>query len=253
LEWLMKKDFYTTYFEVEKTHWLMRGRRAIVLDMLRRHVHKSADARVLDFGCGSGLTVQTLTDAGYIASGVDFSREAIEFGTSKGIAGLQVVSDEKLPFPDASFDAVVCMDVLEHLADEQPALSEMRRVLKPEGVLLIMVPAYMFLWGTQDEVAHHYRRYTLGSLTQVVRAGALMTLEKRSYFNTLLFPLIALVRVGSWILGLRSRRESDFDLNTAFINAIFSGIFAIERRVLSFLNLPFGVSILLVARNHGDH
>lgn len=249
----MQKDFYATYFEVEKTHWLMRGRRAIVLDMLRRYVPQANSAHVLDFGCGSGLTVQTLAKAGYVASGVDFSHEAIEFGTSKGIAGLQVVSDEKLSFPDAAFDAVVCMDVLEHLGDEQPALSEIRRVLKPQGVLLIMVPAYMFLWGTQDEVAHHYRRYTLGRLTEVVRSGALMRIEKRSYFNTLLFPLIALVRVGSWILGLRSRRESDFDLNNAFINAIFSGIFTIERKVLSFLNLPFGVSILLVARNHDDH
>jgi ubiquinone/menaquinone biosynthesis C-methylase UbiE len=246
----MQSDFYTRYFEVEQSHWLMRGRRAIALDLLATHLPPVDRAHVLDFGCGSGLTVQTLTAAGYDALGVDFSPEAIDFGTKKGIAGLSVVSDENLPFNDASFDAVLCMDVLEHIADEQRALAEMRRVLKPGGALVIMVPAYMFLWGRQDEVAHHYRRYSLGRLIEVVRAGGLLAIERRSYFNTLLFPLIALVRVGSWLLGIHSKRESDFELNNSLANMIFSAVFSFERILLSAFNFPFGVSILLVVRNH---
>jgi SAM-dependent methyltransferase len=145
------------------------------------------------------------------------------------------------------------MDVLEHLRDPQPVLAELQRVLKPDGVLLVMVPAYMWLWGQQDEVAHHYRRYTLGRLIEEVRHGSLMAVERRSYFNTVLLPLVALVRTGSWVLGLRSRRESDFELNNAVLNALFGLIFACERFLLKFLNLPFGVSILLVARNHAEH
>lgn len=243
----MEKNFYATYFDVEKAHWLMRGRRAIVLDMLARHLSKPG-GRVLDFGCGSGITVSALSQAGYDAHGVDFSQEAISFGGGKGIANLRAISDEKLPYPDASFDVITCMDVLEHLKDEQPALSEMRRVLKPGGLLIVMVPAYGFLWGQQDEIAHHYRRYTLGRLIEVVRHGSLMPLVKRSYFNTLLFPLVALVRAGSWVLGSKPKRESDFDLNNRVLNAIFGAIFAFERLFLRKLNLPFGVSILLIAR-----
>jgi len=245
----MQKDFYTTYFEVEQSHWLMRGRRAIARDTLVRSGVRRG-ARVLDFGCGSGLVVASLEQAGYDSHGVDFSREAIDFGVEKGVRNLHVIAGEKLPFADSSFDAVVCMDVLEHLRDEQPALAEMRRVLKPGGVLVVMVPAYGWLWGRQDETAHHYRRYTLGRLGEVVRHGTLMPLEKRSYFNTLLFPLVALVRVGSWIFGFGARRESDFDLNHPILNMLFGAVFLLERALLRYLNLPFGVSILIVARKH---
>lgn len=244
----MKQDFYATYFDVEKTHWLMRGRRAIVLNTLAQ-ASVASGASVLDFGCGSGLTVSVLAEAGYAAEGVDFSQEAIAFGTQKGIGGLAVVSSEKLPYSDASFDAITCMDVLEHLQDEQPVLAEMRRVLKPGGVLIVMVPAYMWLWGQQDEVAHHYRRYTLGRLIEVVRQERLLPLVRRSYFNTFLFPLVALVRAGSWIAGLKPRRESDFDLNNPVLNVVFGAVFSLERILLRWFNLPFGVSILLVARN----
>jgi ubiquinone/menaquinone biosynthesis C-methylase UbiE len=243
----MQKDFYSTYFEVEKTHWLMRGRRALVREALAQH-GRGAKLSVLDFGCGSGLTVADLSEAGHASQGVDFSEEAIAFGAKKGITGLQVVRDEQLPFADETFDAVTCMDVLEHLQDEQPALSEMRRVLKPGGVLVIMVPAYEFLWGAQDEVAHHYRRYTLGRLIEVVRHDALVPIVRRTYFNTFLFPLVAFVRMGSWLLALRARRESDFDLNNPFINVLLGCIFSLERFFLRFINLPFGVSILLIAR-----
>lgn len=243
----MEQNFYATYFDVEKTHWLMRGRRAIIRTTLAS-AGVAPGASILDFGCGSGITVASLSEAGYRAQGVDFAPDAITFGTGQGISGLQVVADEKLPYADASFDAITCMDVLEHLQDEQPALTEMRRVLKPGGVLVVMVPAYMWLWGRQDEVAHHYRRYTLGRLVEVVRRGELLAIERRSYFNTLLFPLIALVRSGSWMLGLKSRRESDFDLNNGLLNAVFGAVFSLERVLLSKFNLPFGVSILLVAR-----
>lgn len=246
----MEKDFYATYFEVEKTHWLMRGRRAIVLDMLARYA-PGAD-RVLDFGCGSGLTVDTLSLAGYSASGVDFSREAIDFGAKKGIGGLSVVSGERLPFAADSFDAVLCMDVLEHLADETTALAEMRRVLKPGGILLIMVPAYMFLWGKQDEVAHHFRRYTMPSLIALIRRNGEYAILKRSYFNALLFPAVAAIRLASRFLGIGVSRESDFDITSPPIDAACGAIFAIERAGLRFIRYPFGVSILLVLQNKKD-
>ena len=243
----MQKDFYATYFDVEKTHWLMRGRRAIVLDMLSRFA--PAGGAVLDFGCGSGLTVDTVARAGYRASGVDFSKEAIDFGAAKGIRGLQTVSEEKLPYADNSFDAVLCMDVLEHLADETTALSEMRRVLKPGGALIIMVPAYMFLWGKQDEVAHHFRRYTMSSLQTLLRRNGDYRILKRSYFNTVLFPAVAMIRFTSRFFGIGVSRESDFDLNSPLINIACGSIFAAERAGLRFLSYPFGVSILLAVRN----
>lgn len=244
----MRESFYSSYFEVEKTHWLMRVRRTVASDALERFVGRDPKTvKVLDFGCGSGHTVSYLDGLGYDAHGVDMSREAIEHGASRGIPNLQVSKDERIGAPDASFDAVLAMDVLEHLEDESFAVREIHRVLKPGGVFVVMVPAYEWLWGVQDEVAHHFRRYTKPRLVKAVTAAAGWKLERASYFNTFLFPPIAGVRLLSRLFGLKAR-ESDFDINTAWMNKLFFAIFDAERKLLKRVRYPFGVSILAVFR-----
>ena len=244
----METGFYKTYFEVEKHHWLMRVRRAIVRDQLARHLPVlGATARILDFGSGAGALAGELQRAGVEAHGVDASKEAIDYGTAHGVRNLLTHKEGKLPYADAYFDCVLAMDVLEHLPEEAPVLTEIKRVLKKNGVLIITVPAYMFLWGRQDEVSQHFRRYTLGRLIEVMRASGGFEIMKRSYFNTFLFPLVALVRVGSWVLNHRGK-GSDFEMNNRLLNALFFGIFDLERRLLKHLNYPFGVSILLVVK-----
>ena len=91
------------------------------------------------------------------------------------------------------------LDVIEHVDDDVAALRELRRVLCPGGRLLVAVPAFMFLWGKQDEVSHHRRRYTAGSLRAAL-AGAGFAVDRTSYFNTLLFPPVAAVRLGRRLL-----------------------------------------------------
>jgi 2-polyprenyl-3-methyl-5-hydroxy-6-metoxy-1,4-benzoquinol methylase len=250
----MKADFYTTYFAVEKNHWLMKVRRKITLDQLARvaqisvGVSENTNKRVLDFGAGSGVLVHELAQGGVESYGVDTSEEAVAYGTAHGVLHLSVLTPHApLQFPDEYFDCVIAMDVLEHVRDEQGVLSELKRVLKPGGTLVITVPAYMFLWGRQDEVSHHFRRYSLGRLIEVLCTSGGWTIVKRSYFNTLLFPLVALVRVGSWMLN-RTHHGSDFDLNNRVLNGVCYGIFSFERHILKHINFPFGVSALLVAK-----
>ena len=244
----MERSFYKNYFKIEKEHWLMVVRRMIVGDNLRTYLGKKpGESKVLDFGCGSGIFVNELAKQGYQAHGLDISEEAVKFGTLQGIQNLGVIDSHKIDFEDNTFDAVFTLDVLEHLEDEKWALDEIRRVLKPGGVAIIMVPAYMFLWGVQDEVAHHYRRYTRGSLLKKIREATSLQMVRSSYFNTLLFLPITGVRLMSRLLGIKGR-ESDFDINSPFLNKLFFSIFNTERKLLRNVNFPFGVSVLAVLK-----
>jgi SAM-dependent methyltransferase len=231
----MNTDFYKTYFAIEKDHWLMKVRRKIVCDQLEKYAHAfmtphgGSPKKVLDFGSGSGFLVNELQKKGIDAHGVDNSAEAIAYGTSLGIKNLSVLGNmSPLPFADGYFDCVLAMDVLEHLPEEQYVLSELKRVLKKDGVLIITVPAYMFLWGRQDEVSQHFRRYTMGRIIEVIRTSGDFDILKRSYFNTFLFPLVALVRMGSWIINHKGK-GSDFEMNNKLLNTLFFVIFDLER------------------------
>ncbi len=246
----MDRSFYKNYFKIEKEHWLMKIRRTIVQDSLDRYLGKAPKhTKLLDFGCGSGIFVEELEKAGFDAHGVDISDEAVRFGALQGIKNLSVIDSHKINFSDNTFDVVLSMDVLEHLEDEEWALKEIERILKPNGIFVVMVPAYMFLWGVQDEVAHHYRRYTKGSLLKVVRDKTKLKTVRSSYFNTFLFAPIAIVRLVSRLFNIKGR-ESDFDLNSPMLNKILFSIFNFERKILKKINFPFGVSILALFKKN---
>src|SRR3989344_1354262 len=244
----MDTSFYKTYFKIEKEHWLMKVRRGIIQDNLSKYIQKKPkDVKLLDFGCGSGLFVDELGKDGFDAYGLDNSEEAIKFGQSKGIKNIGVIGSQKISFPDNTFDAVLSLDVLEHLENESWALREIERVLKSGGIAIITVPAYHFLWGVQDDVSHHFRRYTKGWLLREIKKSTSLEIIRSSYYNTFLFPPIAAVRLLSRLFKWKGR-ESDYDLNSPFLNKILFFIFNTERKLLKKINYPFGVSILAVLK-----
>src|SRR3989344_7179389 len=228
----MRPDFYKHYFQIEKDHWLMKVRRLIVFDQIEKCARLPAEkVKILDFGCGSGYLVGELAKLGYNSFGIDNFDEAIEYGKQRGIKNLSVTLDAKTDYENKFFDIVLALDVLEHLGDEGPALKEIERILCPGGVLIITVPAFKFLWGVQDEVSHHYRRYTLPKLLETIRKLSNLSVVQKTYFNTFLFVPIALVRLFSRWFKIKSR-ESDFDINGPILNKIFFWIFNFERFLL---------------------
>lgn len=239
----MEADFYKTYFEVEKDHWWFKVRRNIVLDLLKK---LKVDGKVFDFGCGSGFLVGELQKLGYDASGTDTSLQAIEFGTARGVRNLKLIQPSG-DLPAGSFDAILALDVIEHIKNDSEAILNLKRALKPDGVLIITVPAYKWLWGVQDEVARHFRRYNMGLISSLVKYDSSFSFIKKTYFNTFLFLPIVIVRLVSKLFKTKGR-ESDFDINSKLINAIFYFIFNLESKLLNFINFPFGVSILLILR-----
>jgi SAM-dependent methyltransferase len=165
---------------------------------------------------------------------------------------------EAIPFADGSFDLVTAFDVLEHLDDDVRALREMARVARPGGLIAVTVPAYRWMWGRQDEVSHHRRRYTGRSLRQAITAAGL-SLRRLTAFNTILFPGIAALRITRRLAGRLADGgqtpdpaglKSDFSMTKAGpFNDLLAATFSAEAAVLGMVDLPIGVSFLAIAEH----
>jgi SAM-dependent methyltransferase len=242
----MQQHTYSIMYEVEERHWWFVGRRAIIESFVAgvcRQIGKRKP-RILDVGCGTGANLQMLGGHG-VAEGVDVSEEALEFCRARGLAKVKQGAAEALPYEDASFDLVTALDVVEHLDDDVAGLKEMQRVLRPRGRALLFVPAFMFLWGVQDDVSHHRRRYTLGDLkARLEQAG--LQIERASYANITFFWPILIGRVIMRLTGWRPASENNITIGA--LNGLLGRILGAESWWLRRLNFPFGVSIVCVAQ-----
>ena len=238
----MQDVMYDIMYQTERNHWWYRLRRKLVAELLAPiRQEKKEPLQILDIGCGTGLLMQGLRHFGEV-HGIDVSERAVAYCKARGLSPV-VGSADRLPFPDASFDVIVMLDVLEHLKDDGAGAREVRRVLREDGTAIIAVPAFRFLWGVTDEISNHYRRYTRAELVRVLETSGLKV-ERTTYFNTLLFPAIAIVRV--LVRFFRIPVKSENTMGGAVANRILYLIFALELPVLRHLNFPFGVSILAI-------
>ena len=236
---------YRIFSEIQKKHWWFVTRKNIVLDFIDRYLTKDDQVKVLDIGCGSGLMLNALEEVGQ-TFGMDMSDEAICF--SKEIFNGRVekgVLPDQLPYQDNFFDLITALDVIEHIDNDIDSIRALRSLLVPGGKCILTVPAYMFLWSSHDEMNQHKRRYTLSKLNEkLVQAG--FTVEKISYYNTFLFPVVFLVRMLNNVL----KRDGSSDMNMPgfVMNYVLKKIFGVEKYLLRYFNLPFGVSVLAVVR-----
>lgn len=245
----MDREIYGRMREVEDRHWWFRGRRGIVTQMLEE-LGLPPNCAVLDAGCGTGGNLDLLSAFGP-TTGMEADDEALAFASER--RGRAVVVKGHLPdgMPDFGhqFDLVVLLDVLEHIGPDSESLSALRTVMKPGAFVLITVPAFAFLWSKHDELHHHKRRYVKSSLQRVIAGAGLQTIRV-TYFNTVLFPLIAAVRLKESLFpGSDTMRE--LTVPGAGINGILESVLRMESRLLHRMGLPFGVSLLAVARNPG--
>jgi SAM-dependent methyltransferase len=245
----MQPHTYAVMRAVEDTHWWFAGRRRIVESFAARIVSDlnlppGARPRILDVGCGTGANLELLSRFGD-AAGVDISEEALAFCRGRGLADVRRGAAESLPFADESFDLVTALDVVEHLDDDVAGLCEARRVLRPDGRALLYVPAFMWLWGVQDDVSNHRRRYTLPQLRAAVeRAG--LSVERATYANVTFFAPILAGRL--LMRALKLRPASENIVNVPAFNGLFGRLFGAERHWLRRFNFPLGVSAVVVAR-----
>lgn len=242
----MMEHTYPILFSVEQSHWWHTGRRKILAAFVEEICREVTDRRprILDVGCGTGANLLMLSKYGD-AEGVDVSEDALAFCRERGLDKVKLGAAEQLPYDDATFDLVTAFDVVEHMDDDLAGLSEMRRVLRPGGRVLLFVPTFMFLWGLQDDVSNHRRRYRLSQLRRVLEQAG-FEIERTTYANiTFFLPILLIRKLMRWT-GTKAASENNINV-TAF-NGILGTLLGAESWILRYMNLPFGVSGLCVAR-----
>lgn len=237
---------YRSLYHLDDAHWWCQGMRSITLALLEGLSFGDMSLRVLDAGCGAGTLAAQLKSRHWVV-GLEVSPWALQLAKKRGLEQAVRGSVERLPFADGSFDLAVCLDVLYHAGvdNNKRALAELRRVLRPGGWLLVRVPAYEWLKGPHDRAMHTARRFTARSLRQMMENAGFQS-HRVTYANTFLFPFQALWRL-AWRWGGNATR-SDLCQVPGWLNRALAGILRAERLWLRRANLPFGLSVLCLAR-----
>jgi len=208
----MDTNFEDKYLEIQKNWWWFSGRRDLILQLISDISYE----KVLEIGCGSG----ELSKYQKNYTGIDISPKSSKF----------IVGDaQKLPIKDNSFDLILLLDLLEH-TDDKVVIEEVYRVLKPNGYVIITVPAFMFLWSQHDIDNHHVKRYRRGELPL-----SKFELLKFTYWNTILFPMMVLAK----------RKKKQLTVLPKTINYILESVLKIENYLISKnIILPIGVTLV---------
>jgi SAM-dependent methyltransferase len=218
--------------ELEDEHWWYRERR----HLLAREVRGLRPGTALDIGAAGGGNTRVLRRLGWSAAALEYGAEGAGVARGRGLATLRADATA-LPVADGGVDLVMAFDVLEHLEDDDAAVREIRRVLRPGGRFLVAVPCDPRLWSAHDEAVGHVRRYTRPTLTDLLVRGG-FTLGPMRSWNVLLRPVVALRR--------RSTSGSDLDDLPTPVNLGLRAVITAER-YLPVKSLP-GVSLLVTAR-----
>jgi SAM-dependent methyltransferase len=244
----MNPSEYHTIYTVEDRHWWYVGMKRITLAWLNEAYGARSDLQILDAGSGTGAGMVYLSHFGCV-TGIDASPLALDYCRRRDLPRLGQASVTALPFAAASFDLVTSFDVLYHRAVGEPrhALAEFRRVLRSGGRLLLRLPAYDWLRGRHDEVIHTERRFTTRSVSSTL-CEMDFAVERLSYANTLLFPLALAKRLVESLLPPGNPDHSDVSPNPAWLDDTLAAVLGLEARWLRRRGLPFGLSVIALAR-----
>jgi SAM-dependent methyltransferase len=235
---------YDVESKVESFHWWFVVRRKLLKSILRS-VNVQKNSLTLDMGCGTGSNLKALTSADLHPIGLDRSIYALTLVRTKKEFPLLAGDLNNLAIKTKSVGLIIAMDILEHLEDDRKGIIESYRILTEGGILILTVPAFQFLWGIQDIVTGHKRRYSRKEITEKLE-GVGFDILKSSYFNFFLFFPILIARRIIHLLGLKIGSENE--VNFPLLNFILKTMFSFEVYLLKYISFPFGVSIVCVAK-----
>ena len=241
----MQEELYGEIFAAEQEHWWFVARHRIVLHLLERYLQPNSGAphKVADLGCGCGMMLLRLSEK-YEPVGLDGSRNAIEFARRRGVTAKLGALPGDVPLSRESYDAVLMLDVLEHLKYDRASVEVAASLLKPGGILICTVPAHMWLWTKFDEDHHHFRRYSRRQFRSLFDEPSIR-LELLSHLNAILFAPAAMWRILAAKVFERDRARY---LRLPPFNSVLRSIFAFERLLLGKVPMPLGLSFIAIAR-----
>lgn len=242
----MNNDYERLYSNYSDWHWWFKGRRNIAQQYLNWYGSSHVSENTLIVGGGAFEEKLLKGHHGYFTLAPDSCQRS-----ASGTDGIQIGGSlPDLPFKSGQFDLICLFGVLEHLRRDEAALRELQRILTVGGHLILSVPAFPWLWSKHDEINHHKRRYTLASLKKKLTKRSFQLVD-RTYFNTILFPLIAPIILARKILPnwIMNGDTSFFEFNRpGTVNRTLAKIFKLESTLIEYLSLPFGISLLVVVR-----
>ena len=241
----MKSELINTEKGLEDSYWWFVGRRIILERFLRLFVRRRRVA--VDVGCGSGRNLQLISGYSDWVMGLDRSPAALELAAARGLP-IACADGHDLPLADSSSDFLSAFDVIEHLDDDMRALEEFHRVLQREGLLLLTVPAYRFLWSEHDEALMHRRRYVASEIhIKLTRSG--FRVLKRSYAVFFLFFPIVFYRLFRGVFPKDAfAPQASHVLLPSYLNNLLIFLLRVEAWMMGAVNLPWGTSIVVLAQ-----
>jgi SAM-dependent methyltransferase len=229
----------------EDRHWWFAGRRSVIGALLDR-MDLPPEPSIVEAGCGTGGNLDMLRERGVVQAFEPFG-EAVDIARDRHPT-IEVRAGElprRLPYPDASFDLVAALDVLEHVDDDVGAMASLVQLARPGGWIIVTVPAHQILWGSHDRRLHHLRRYGRRQIRELAEgAGAEVAFE--TAFNTVLAPIAVVYRVIERIAGRDFGNQER--MPPALMNDILAAFFRLERHVVKRARVPFGLSYALLLR-----
>ena len=238
----MDSDYAANYRRLYENHWWWRAREAAVLQVLQEHCSADSPRRILDIGCGDGLLFDKLAPWGEV-EGVEVCSELVS-SDNPWRSNIYLGPFDELYQPARKYDLILMLDVLEHFEDPVAALRHASRLLEPDGMLLIHVPAFRALWTSHDDINHHYTRYSQRSLRHVLQQAAFdVTRQQYTFYWTC--PVKLAIRAKERLLGTASRPA---EVPPSWVNSICYQLCRLEQRLFRRRSPGFGSSILALAR-----
>lgn len=246
----MQADVYKRMNFVEDHHWWYASKRRLIHSLLVNVVgNQIASKKILEIGCCTGGNLKYFSNFVRDLSGLELDAEAVVWAKQKTEGKIDIRQGhlpDAVPFPNASFDVVLMLDVLEHIKEDLGSLKAARMLLKPDGILVLTVPAFSSLWSKNDEVYHHLRRYTLPQLEQLCGDAGFSRILFKNYMNFLLAPVIFIIR----FLSDRFRLPgNELAIPGFVINFVLKAIMSSEIVFLKRVKVPFGYSAVLLIRS----
>lgn len=232
----MDKKYEQKYHSIEDHYWWFVGRHEALLKLLGRE-----KGRILDVGCSNGSFLALLQQNGYHAEGIDISPEAVERCKKRGLT-VRLGDAQATKYPDNTFDVIISSDVLENLPDDKKAAKEWLRILKPGGKVIAFAVAYPILYGEHDRINHSFRRYTDKQYKSLFSG---YHIEKFSHWNLFLTLPMGIMRL--LIKGSKKAKDQLYDV-PKWISFLLLSVLRLENALISVCSLPFGLSVLVVAR-----
>lgn len=241
----MQDIAYETESQIEQTHWWFVARRKLFSNYIEKMNLDKEKSCILDIGSSSGTNMRMLKNMGFKNyKGFDYNIISKNFCEEKELGEVIIGDICSSNLESNQFDLILATDLIEHIKDDDSALKEIYRILKPNGHLVVTVPCFMMLWGSHDEVSMHQRRYLLKNIIKKMK-NVEFQIQKSYYFNFILFLPIFLFRKIIKLLKIDIKSENS--VNTSFLNKILLKVFVFDMFLAKLIKPPFGVSAFILA------